>query len=461
MKSFKTIFSSVSLVAIIMALALSNCSGNQPTLNQMIPSPIEVIHETTSTNTPVILDSTPRPSRLATETEIPGMPVRETAIPNLTNSGTDLQLNPSFPDLAVEVTHQSDSLFFCDFEQYPGQIWSLKYPYSDTQWRLSDSKNAYYHPVWSPDGSMLAAISVALAPPTKKTQYPEALVSEYPENERIWLISPDGLTKRQISQAYTRYQTNTSEGECLTSGLHGLLKWSADNQWLAVDYGSFLDQIDSFISFINVHTGQHYEMQNEIADGVWTLNQNTFAMIVNSQKEIILVEVKESGIEKSTFAYPSAVGETVHFTNLAWENNDKIILIGKQRDATNKFELWELGTTNNQWSRRFTFNRENTVYVIDLNSIALCEQIDNNTIDLFNVPNKFIEARINKPSDIDCYSIMPVIQQNKTIGLSYFSSPHATEIWYSNLSGVAQRVLAIKDFHFPEDYEVGSISWRP
>jgi hypothetical protein len=462
MNSFKTIFPSVSFVTIILVLTLSSCSGNPPTPNQIVPSPIEVIHEATPTNTPGILDSTPRPTRLATATETPGTPVRETAIPSPTNFDTDVQLNPSFPDLAVEVAHQSDSLFFCDFDQYPGKIWSLKYPYKDLQWRLADSKNAYYHPVWSPDGSMLAAISVALVPPTKKTQYPEALVSEYPENERIWLISPDGLTKRQISQAYPRYQTNTSEGECLTMGLHWLLKWSYDSQWIAVDYGSDLDHIDSFISFINVRTGQHYEMQNGIADGVWALHQNTFALIDNSQKEIILVGIKDSGIEKSTFAYPPGVGETVYFSNLAWENNDKIILIGKQRNEINKkFELWELATTNNQWSRRFTFDSEDTVNVIDPNSIALCEQIDNNSIDLFNVPNKFIEARINKPSEIDCFSIMPVIQQNKIIGLSYFSSPHATEIWFSNLAGVAQKVLAVKDIFFTEDYEVGSISWRP
>jgi hypothetical protein len=461
MKSFKTIFPSVSFVTIMLALGLSSCSGNQPTPNQMVPSPIEVIQEATPTNTPGILESTLGPSRLATATEIPGTPVSESATLSSTKSGTDVQLNPSSPDLAVEVAHQSDSLFFCDFEQYPGKILSLKYPYRDPQWRLADPKNAYYRPVWSPDGSMLAAISVELAPPTKKTQYPEALESEYPENERIWLISPDGLTKRQISQAYPRFQAKTSEGECLTSGLHGLLKWSFDSQWIVVDYGSYTQKMDSFLSFINVRTGQHYEMQNGIADGVWALNQNTFAMADNGLKEIILVEIKDSGIEKSTFAYPSAVSDTVHFTNLAWEDNDKIILIGKQRDATNKFELWELETTNNQWSRRFKFDSEDTINVIDPNSIALCEQIDNNTIDLFNLPNKFIEARINKPSEIDCFSIMPVIQQNKIIGLSYFSSPHATEIWFSNLAGVAQKVLAFKDIFFTEDYEVGSISWRP
>jgi hypothetical protein len=461
MKSFKIIFSCASFVTIMLALGLSSCSGNQPTPNQMVPSPIEVMLEATPSYTPGILDLTPRPPRLATATETPGMPVRETAIPSSTNSGTDVQLNPSFPDLAVEVAHQSDSLFFCDFEQYPGKIWSLQYPYRDPQWRLADPKNAYYHPVWSPDGSMLAAISVEITPPTKKTQYPDALESEYPENERIWLISPDGLTKRQVSQAYPRYQTNTSEGECLTTGLHWLLKWSYDSQWIAVDYGSYLDQIDSFISFINVHTGQHHEMKNAYDDGSWALSHNTFALIDNSQKEIILVEVKDSGIEKSTFAYPPGVGETVYFTNLVWENNDRIILIGKQRNEINKFDIWELETTNNQWLRRFTLDGEDTVNVIDPNSIALCEQIDNNTIDLFNVPNKFIEAQINKPSDIDCFSIMPVIQQNKIIGLSYFSSPHATEIWFSNLSGVAQKVLAVKDIFFTEDYEVGSVSWRP
>jgi hypothetical protein len=461
MKSFKTIFSSVSFVTIMLALALSSCSGKQLTPNQMSPSPIEVIHEATPTNTPVILDSTPRPSRLATATEIPDTPVSETAMPISTNSATDVQLNPSFPDPAVEVAHQSDSLFLCDFEQYPGQIWLLQYPYRDTQWRLADPKNAYYNPVWSSDGSMLAAISVELAPPTKRTQYPDGHESEYPENERIWLISPDGLTKRQISQAYPRYQMNTSEGECLTSGLHGLLKWSFDSQWIAVDYGSYTQKVDSFISFINVNTGQHYEMQNEIWDGVWALNQNTFAMVDNDLKEIILVEVKDSGIEKKIFVYPPGVGETVHFTKLVWENNDKIVLIGIQRNDINTFEIWELGTTDNQWSRLLTFNREDTVNVIDPNTIALCERRGTNTIDLFNVPNKFIEARITKPSEIDCYSIMPVIQQNKTIGLSYFLYPYSTEIWFSNLSGNAQKVLAIEDIHFPEDYEVGSISWRP
>ncbi len=406
-----------------------------------------------------MVEITQSPTRLATAINIPDPSIKITPAPTTPSAG--YILNSGSPDLAVEVSHQIDSLFFCDFEQYPGKIWSLKYPYNHTQWRLADPKNAYYHPVWSPDGSTLAAISVELTPPTKRTQYPDALESEFPENERIWLISPDGLTKRQISQAYPRFQVKTSEGECLTSGLHGLLKWSFDSQWIAVNYGSFTTNMESFISFINVRTGRHYEIQNAIADGVWALNQNTFAMIVNSQKEIILVEVKDSGIEKSTFAYPSTVGETVRFTNLVWENNDQIILIGKQIDATNKIELWELETTKNQWSRRLTFNREDTVNVIDLNSIALCEQMDNNTIDLFNVPNKFIETRISKPSEIDCYSIMPVIQQNKTIGLSYFSYPYSTEIWFSNLSGVSQKVLAIKDIFFTEDYEIGSISWRP
>jgi hypothetical protein len=406
-----------------------------------------------------MVEITQSPTRLATAIKIPDPSVKITPEPTTPNAG--YKLNSSSPDLAVEVAHQIDSLFFCDFEQYPGKIWSLQYPYRDIQWRLADPKNAYYNPVWSPDGSMLAAISVELTPPTKRTQYPDALESEYPENERIWLISPDGLTKRQISQAYPRYQMNTSEGECLTSGLHGLLKWSFDSQWIAVNYGSFTTNMESFISFINVRTGQHYEIQNEIADGVWALDQNTFAMIVNSQKEIIVIEVKDSGIEKSTFSYPPGVGETVYFTNLVWENNDKIIVIGRQIDATNKIELWELATANNQWSQRFTFNRQNAVYVIDPNSIALCEQRDNNTIDLFNVPNKFIETRITNPSEIDCYTIMPVIQQNKTIGLSYFSYPYSTEIWFSNLSGVSQKVFAIKDIHFPEDYEVGSVSWRP
>jgi hypothetical protein len=461
MNSVKTIFSSASFVTILLALALISCSGNQPTLNQMVPSPSEVMHEATPTYIPGILDSTPRPPRLATSTEIPGTPVRETAIPSSTNSGTDLQLNPSFPDLAVEVANQSDSLFFCDFEQYPGQIWFLKYPYRETQWRLADPKTAYYHPVWSPDGSMLGAISVEIAPPTKKTQYPEALVSEYPENERIWLVSPDGLTKRQISLAYPRYQTNTSEGECLTSGLHWLLKWSYDSRWIVVDYGSYLNQIDSFISFINVNTDQHFEIKNAYDDGSWAFSQNTFALIDNDLKEIMLVEVKDSGLTKSIIVYPSVLDENVYFTNIAWTNENKIILVGSFRNSLEKYELWELDSVLGQWTRKITFNSEDTVDVIDLNSIALCEQRDNNTIDLFNLPNKFIEARITKPSNIDCFSIMPVIQQNKTIGLSYFSSPHATEIWFSSISGAAQKVLATKDIHFPEDFEIGSISWRP
>jgi hypothetical protein len=461
MNSVKTIFSSVSFVTIILALALISCSGNQPMPNQLVPSPSEVMHEATPTYIPGILDSTPRPPRLATSTEIPGTPVRETAIPSSTNSGTDLQLNPSFPDLAVEVANQSDSLFFCDFEQYPGQIWFLKYPYRETQWRLADPKTAYYHPVWSPDGSMLGAISVEIAPPTKKTQYPEALVSEYPENERIWLVSPDGLTKRQISLAYPRYQTNTSEGECLTSGLHWLLKWSYDSRWIVVDYGSYLNQIDSFISFINVNTDQHFEIKNAYDDGSWAFSQNTFALIDNDLKEIMLVEVKDSGLTKSIIVYPSVLDENVYFTNIAWTNENKIILVGSFRNSLEKYELWELDSVLGQWTRKITFNSEDTVDVIDLNSIALCEQRDNNTIDLFNLPNKFIEARITKPSNIDCFSIMPVIQQNKTIGLSYFSSPHATEIWFSSISGAAQKVLATKDIHFPEDFEIGSISWRP
>jgi hypothetical protein len=461
MKSFKTIISSVSFVTIILALVLSSCSGNQPTPKQIVPSPIEVIHEATPTNTPGILDSTPRPTRLATATEAPGTPVRETTIPSSTNSGTDLQLNPSFPDLAVEVAHQSDSLFFCDFEQYPGKIWSLKYPYKDPQWRLEDPKNAYYQPVWSPDGSMLAAISVEIAPPTKKTQYPEALVSEYPENERVWLISPDGLTKRQISQAYPRYQTNTSEGECLTSGLHRLLNWSIDGQWLAVEYGSYLDQIDSFISFINVHTGQHYEIKNAYRNGSWAPNQNAFALIENSQKNIILIVVDDTGLTISTFSYPSEMDRTINFTNLVWTKANKINLVGKLSNALDKYELWELDPVTGQWTQKSTFDGEDTVHVIDSKIVALCKHIDYHKIDLFNFYTKTNEASITEPLNIDCFSIMPIIQQNKIIGLSYFSSPHATEIWFSSLAGVAQKVLAIKDIHFPEDFEIGSISWRP
>jgi hypothetical protein len=373
---------------------------------------------------------------------------------------TGIPVNSSFPELSIEIAHQSESLVFCDFEDYPGQIWLLKYPYIAAQWQISDPKNAYYQPVWSPDGTKLAAISVRLSPATKQIQYEEALESEYPENENILLINPDGFSKRQISQAYPRFQVKTSEGECLTSGLHGLLKWSFDSQWLSAEYGSFTEHIDSFISFINVNTGQHFEMKNLSADGSWALNKNTFALIDNDQKGIILVEVNDSGLRKSNFVYPSELENTVYFSNITWTDKNTIILVGVLRNFMDKYQVWELNPATSRWENLYAIGAE-FVSPITSNLIALCNQTDDDHIDLLDLTTRSFPGIITEPADLDCFSTVPVFKGNHTIGLSYFSYPYATELWFSNLFGATQKVLAIEDLPFPDGYVIGSVSWRP
>jgi hypothetical protein len=380
--------------------------------------------------------------------------------PQPTPTPTVIPLNSSSPELAIEVAHQSASLVFCDFEEFPGYIWYLKYPYVAAQWQISDPEYAYYQPVWSPDGTRLAAISVRLSPPVKQRQYEEALESEYPENERILLINPDGFTKQQISQAYPRFQVNTSEGECLTSGLHGLLKWSSDSQWLSAEYGSFLDQIDSFISFINVNTGQHYEIKNAYRDGSWALNKNTFALIDNDLKEIILVEVKDSGLSKSIYVYPSEMDETAYFTNITWTDKNTVILVGDLRNFLDKYQVWELDPATGRWENLYSIGAE-VVSPISSNVIALCNHTGDHRIDLLDLTTRSFQGTITEPANLDCFSTMPVYQGNHTIGLSYFSWPHATEIWFSNLFGATQRIVSTVDLKFPDGYEIGSISWRP
>jgi Tol biopolymer transport system component len=75
--------------------------------------------------------------------------------------------------------------------------------------RLSDTKSAEYHPVWSPDGSAIAMLATTRALTSSETTM---------EDTHVWVMKADGSARREIGAAIDNRQ--------------GAPKWSGDGAWV-------------------------------------------------------------------------------------------------------------------------------------------------------------------------------------------------------------------------------------
>jgi dipeptidyl aminopeptidase/acylaminoacyl peptidase len=75
--------------------------------------------------------------------------------------------------------------------------------------RVSETKQAEYHPVWSPDGSAMAMLATTRALTSSETTM---------EDTHVWVMKADGSARREVGAAIDNRQ--------------GAPKWSGDGAWL-------------------------------------------------------------------------------------------------------------------------------------------------------------------------------------------------------------------------------------